>query len=295
VEVTSELHGFAWGTVVVVLHVALRYLALIFVPLGQTAIPAVPLVSSPLDTRVAVVALAGGVLASFAWRTRTRVPQVALGLIWFFAALTPAAVLSLLAQTGQLMAEHRAYFASCGIFFAAAALARHAAEQRWLGVRTIQGLALAMVLVVAACTTLTIRRNAVWNDPIRLWSEAIEAAPNTPAAHYALGFTYHDRGDCTAAKAPYRRAIALNPLWSDAYLGLADCERRTGDVAAAGSVLRAGAAQLPGNARIRLALAFLEERQFRRPDEARRLCAEALSIDPSSAQARDCVERNRPR
>ncbi|MBA3884317.1 MAG: tetratricopeptide repeat protein, partial [Acidobacteria bacterium] len=51
-------------------------------------------------------------------------------------------------------------------------------------------------------------------------------------------------------------------------------------------------ARVPADVRPRLALATLEERVFGRPEEALRLCREALSMAPNHPEAQQCIVRN---
>jgi tetratricopeptide (TPR) repeat protein len=83
-------------------------------------------------------------------------------------------------------------------------------------------------------------------DEALRWSQAaVAAAPANPAAHHALGYRLHHKGDLDNAIAEYREAIRLDPKYSRSYnqLGNALLDKRDPDgaIAAFQAVLRLGA------------------------------------------------------
>lgn len=284
--------GFNWMYLLLEIHVFERYLSLLFFPIGQSLVPAITVLQSPLDIRLLMSVGVIGLMITAGVATRRRQPMILFGITWFFLMLLPSAALIVIADRGEPMAEHRAYLPSCGFFlacaaFAALALHTEAALFRKRLVAVIVGLG----VVLPALMALTVARNRVWSDPVRLLEDAVRKAPDVWLAQYGLGDAYRAQGDCESATAAYRRAIALRPQNADGYLALAQCLLDGASLGAGREALRGAIAHAPDDARAYLALAALEERHFSRPEEALRLCQEALRLTPRSGEAQECVSR----
>lgn len=278
----------SWRAAVLAVDVISRYVMLFVLPIGQTVVHAVAPIASLADSRVltaGIFAVSYVAVLAATWRRR---PLVAFGLVWFALALLPSSALSLLAEVGQPMAEHRVYLGACGLFMSVAAFAVPA-----LYVRAARRAALTIAFgaVVVVLAVLTVERNRVWADTERLWLEAVRISPTTPASHLGLAAAYRARGEFEPAQAAYTQAIALRPAQADGYLGLAECLLEEGRAADAAVALRLASVRVPQSVTVRLVLAALEERAFGNRDDARRLCAEALAIDPRSRDAAACVAR----
>jgi tetratricopeptide (TPR) repeat protein len=292
-EVPGAESAFTWQNAATVAHIAVRYIWLLVAPHGQSVIPAVYPIASVWDARLILVLVALSAIVTVAFKARRRAPLVTFGLIWFVLGLVPSSVLGVLAQTGLLMAEHRVYLSSCGFFMAAAAFMVTLATPDTASSRRLIPIGGAIATLVFVFLYLTIQRNRVWEDPIRLWQEAARLAPDTPAAYLGLGNEYRNSGQCEMAERAYRRTIELSPVSTDAYLGEAACLLQASRVAEAHETLRRAMTEVPPNEiRILLALASMEESSFQRPGEAVRLCQQALAIQPDSADAADCVRKS---
>lgn len=77
---------------------------------------------------------------------------------------------------------------------------------------------------------------------------AIQLAPGSVEAHFALGVTLFQRGDYRAAAASFREATRLKPDYALAQYNLGHCLRRQGDRAAAIAAFRAAVRSKPGYA-----------------------------------------------
>jgi protein O-mannosyl-transferase len=274
------------------LHVLVRYVSLLVLPVHQTVVPPVAPIVSFDDVRLieAGVGLAG--IGAVGFIARRRAPLVTFGLVWLLLALLPSSGLTLMTEFGQAMAEHRVYLASCGFFISVgtllvwltnASLAPEDARFGW----TVTGVGLVLMVLLL----LTVARNRVWADPVRLWEEAVRRSPDAMIAHLWLGDTYRVAGNCDAAKPSYNRAIALRPNRPFAYLGLAGCFADQRQFYEAAETLRTGINNVPRDVQLRLALAEIEESAFLSPSEALRLCLEAVTIQPDSVDAQNCVRR----
>ena len=288
--------GFNPRHVLLILHVVQRYLFLLALPLSQSIVPEVILFDSLADARLLLAAAVVGGVMALAIRVRAHHPLVTFGVAWWFLLLIPSSALLLLAERGQPMAEHRIYLASCGVFIACAGLMLPAFRRADEGIRGRTAVAVGIVCVVlTALTVLTVARNEVWSDPVRLWADAVQKAPNTWIAHQGLAAAYTHEGACDEAVPVYEKAIALRPEISAASLGLAQCLADLGQPTAARDALRKAITHAPSDVRPRLALASLEEQLFRRFDEALRICQEVVAMQPGLQYAQACVDRNRGR
>jgi tetratricopeptide (TPR) repeat protein len=166
----------------------------------------------------------------------------------------------------------------------------------------------------------------VWSDEVTLWREAAERAPKTWASHFFLGESLRRRDGCSASIESYRRSIPLHPEDETANLRIGVCLADAGQTAAArveferaleidpNSTLaldymgriagnegrydlakdyfeRAVAAE-PNNVSALLDLARLYEVVLRQPEEALRLCREALARGEVRGKSQECVHRN---
>jgi len=282
-----------WEHAALQLHVIVRYLSLLVWPRSQTIVPAISPIVSLRDARlvIAIVILTG--IGALVFRARKTAPLVAFGMVWFALVLLPSSVLSLPEKIAQPMAEHRVYLASCGFCVATAGLALRLMNRQVVAARSRHAwVTVGTGVVLMVFLALTIARNRVWADAIDLWADAARKAPDIYIAQANLGYEQWIAGNCDAAEAAYRRAMDLRPTQSDPYVISADCLMGRGRINEAAAMLRLGTVRAPTEFKVRLALASLEERQFRRPGEALRLCREALDLKPGSEDAQECIRRN---
>ena len=302
-----------------------RYLALLFVPVGQSIMHGVHVVRSPGDPR-ALVAVSGLVmLVAAAVLARRKVPLVSFGILWFLAVIAPSSSVIALREG---MAEHRVYLASAGVFMAVAgavgSMRVHASGRR-------PGLEYTATLaaICLAFGLLTVARNRVWGSPVTLWLEATVHAADMWEPHYALADALRESGDCGRAMAEYQTVVRMRPQHRDAHTNLGICLAQTNRLAEAETAFRRaleidpafargytnlGALALtagqPDRARdfyrraievdarnvlARMQLARLYETVFGDFHAAARMCGEARALDPFTPGVVECVERNQRR
>jgi protein O-mannosyl-transferase len=302
-----------------------RYLLLVLFPLSQSVVHPAQRIATPWHPAVLAAGAALAAAAAATWALRRRFPLATLALLWFPLFLLPSSLIPLL----ELMAEHRVYVASCGLFLLGglgfARLAAAAADRR--GVRALCHAALAALLAVLLGATVL--RNRVWADPVSLWRDATEKAPLTWAPFHELGDALRDRGDCAAAISVYRRAVELLPAENRTRMNLGICLAETRRFAEARQVFEEALREDPTSAQAqtnlgrlallaghpeearqrylqalrwdprnlvaKLNLALLLETRDGNPAAALRLCGEVLAEHPQSGVAADCVRRNQAR
>jgi protein O-mannosyl-transferase len=200
-----------WNYLLLELDVVRRYITMIAIPSGQALFHEVASVGL-FDARAWIAMLVvGGLVAASAQLRRTDWVS-GFGVLWFLLVLAPSSVLIALDQ-GEPMAEHRVYLASCGIFLSIGSgvgwiggwLGRAAVRTRLLG-------ASVFALVMLSLGAMTVVRNAVWGDPVRLWRESVDLAPTHYRPRLLLGEALQDAGRRNEALEEYRTAIRLRPM-----------------------------------------------------------------------------------
>ncbi len=278
------------------LRAVTTYLRLLLVPLGQNGYwvvtPARGL-SDPgvLPSGLVLVAILGGALVLWA-RARRRTDQggaagrvAAFGVAWFFLVLAPT---SSVVPLADLLVEHRVYLASWGVIVAVTVgLARVVAllpESR----RALAA-GVAVAITWGALGALLHRRNAVWENRLAFWSDAVAGSPRAQRPHLNLAYALWERGRYGEAVDHYHlaldfggRATPAEEAFLQNNLGVALLSAGRLDEAVA-ALTRATELE-PGNAN---ALANLALLAFRRGDLdlAERYVNRALQARPDSGGA----------
>jgi len=113
---------------------------------------------------------------------------------------------------------------------------------------------------------------------------AAAAAPERAVRHLDVGDELRELGRLDEADAAYQRAIALEPGFAQAYVGLAHCARRRGDHPTALTHFLAAAEAAPERA-VRHFDVGDELRALGRLDEAEAAYRRAIALEPGFAQA----------
>ena len=128
-----------------------------------------------------------------------------IGIAWFFLQLLPAH--SLLPRY-ELLSERNLYLAAPGLFLVVASLGCRFAAR--VPARAQQFATAAAFALFAALATATSARNALYADPVALWTGAAAKAPASAVARVNLGYARYERGDLDGAIADFRAALALD-------------------------------------------------------------------------------------
>jgi tetratricopeptide (TPR) repeat protein len=301
-----------------------RYLGLMIVPVNQAIMHATHEATS-LGDPFALLAAAGliATLAVGLWLRRFS-SLYAFGIVWWFACLAPS---SSLIALKELMAEHRVYVASVGLATIVAAACAHLLGRVEHGVPRIPAwFAVAFATALLALGVLTVRRNAIWDDPVRVWREGVAASPGMWEPHYALADALRESGDCVGAlpeyeaalavrprhrelvtnygiclgqldrfpeaEAAFRRALAIDPSYARGYTNLAAVALLEGDAEQARDYYQRAIVVDPRNVHARLQLARIYEERLQDYPRALQMCMEARAISPSTPGAGDCISRN---
>jgi protein O-mannosyl-transferase len=150
-------------------------------------------------------------LTLVALRSLRRSSLAGFGWLWFLVFLAPTC--SFVAR-GDLLSERNLYLPAAGLCFVAAAAAARALERLRPIVPARPLRAAAIVAAAALAVALagaTIRRNALYADPVALWRDAVRKSPAKARPHANLGWSLYVAGDLDAAIEQYREALRLDP------------------------------------------------------------------------------------
>lgn len=193
------------------LHALSHALRLFFSPWQQSFDHDLPVLHSivqwplPLD-----LFILGGLTAAALLAVR-RAPLFSFGVGWFFLQLLPTSVI----PRNDLLSERNLYLASTGFLLAitisASSLSRRLGGLRhWPELARTGALALAPLLILTLAL-MTVDRNALYRDPVLLWSDAVAKSPRKARPHNNLGHAYAMRGDWDNAVEEFRTAARLDP------------------------------------------------------------------------------------
>jgi len=166
----------------------------------------------PVGIAIACALAIGGVTA-LALMHRRRLPQVAVGWLWYLGTLVP--VIGLVQVGSQSMADRYMYFPLVGLAIAVVWWAWDTAK------RSPQGRA-AFVAAAAVCVAILVpvarRQVSHWKDSETLFTHAMSVTGENSKMLYCRGIAFANRGQWPRAAADFTSAIALAPRYAKAYL-----------------------------------------------------------------------------
>jgi tetratricopeptide (TPR) repeat protein len=195
------------------LRVLVYYLSLMMFPFpGRLSLEHTFTISRSIVDPVTTLAAAALLAAMFlaALRLARHRPIVSFCILWFLVTLSVESSFVGL----ELVFEHRLYLPMFAFALAVAYLffltrARHGALAVTLG-----------VALIAALATASVMRNWVWQDPLRLWSDAVSKNPASYRARNNLGRVLVDRGNPEQAAREFGEAIRIKPDYAEAHNNL---------------------------------------------------------------------------
>jgi hypothetical protein len=284
--------------------VVATYLRLLCLPFGQSIFHDSPhyltIASAPVIAALALhIALMTGAMALFRtsrhnlltgdWLHGTLQRLAALGIAWFYCAMI---VESSIFPITDVIFEHRIYLPSAGFFLTVTSGTALAACGRYNRFKA------AWALLAAACLVLgglTVARNFVWNDTLRLWRDAAIKSNNKDIVLANLAGEYMKLNMPEKALPLFVRALELHPDFNPAtkiYLGRTlqylypDWSRfttgeelvRPGGTSGEGELDRADRFRMEGVLRNNMALAY---EYLGEPGKAREAYHAALRANPA--------------
>ncbi len=259
-----------------------EYFYKLLVPANLNAFHVLHPVLSPVDIRFVASFIFIVLIALVILRLRIKDPLPAFLLLWIVVPLLPVLYIPVLGES--TFAERYMYLPSAG-FSMLIAISIHRLLQ---GLRMERGVVFLSViaLIASVYSTGTVKRNKIWHDQIRLFSDIVKKSPDGATPHYSLGFAYYRIGEIDEAIKHYKKALALNPVRGDWHhdLGLAYQKKGLADLAIKEyhEAIRLGFAKDP-DTHINLANAYVLKRMY---DKAILHYRKALSLDPENELAK---------
>ncbi len=200
-----------WDNFLSEIHAAAYALLLFFCPWKQNFDHDLPILHSLFEWPMPLDLLVLGGVAAAALAAVRRLPLFSFGIGWFFLQLLPTSLI----PRNDLLSERNLYLASIGFLLALVVLGTclihrlMAAPQYSKLIRVASG-SLSVTLVLALCLA-TVQRNALYRDPLLLWSDTVMKSPQKARPHNNLGHFYEQRGDWDRAIDEFRIAARLDP------------------------------------------------------------------------------------
>ncbi len=184
----------------------------------QVSIVKTSVTTDILTAIVSLLLMAGGVAAALAARRKHPLPSFLV--LWSVIAVLPY---MLIPKSKELMVDYKAYLSTmalislcwCGL---EGAVRSAAARFRFAHTNTIPVI-LAGILTIL-CITETRARNKIWRTNLSLWQDAANKSPGKSRPNNNLGNSYLVEGKPQEAMIYYKKAIDLNPRYTDAHVNL---------------------------------------------------------------------------
>ena len=251
------------------------YIRLLFFPFGLHMEYGNKLFSWGDPNVIAGLAILTVVLV-YAWYKKQNDRLVFFSVSWFLVALLPV---SNLYPIGTYMAEHWLYVPSIGFFLIIAKLLNRLCEKH----KTI-----AIAVTVCALgyfAILTVRQNAVWQNPIDFYERLVRLAPDSARAYNNLGKAYYNAERDSEEIIPlYKTAVELKPDYYGAYFNLGLIYSREGQYGQAVEAYKNVTRLKPNFARAHndLGYAYYRIQQFAPAAESLK---QAVTLQPGYAEA----------
>lgn len=211
-----------WENLLSESHATAYALTLFFAPWNQNFDHDLPIFHSlaqwplPLDILALSITAGAGLLS---WR---RFPLVAFGIGWFVLQMLPTAII----PRNDLLSERNLYLASVGVLLVLVFLGSQFTRRLVTAFRhprllPIVAGTIALALICCFCV-FTYQRNALYRDPVLLWSDTVEKSPQKARPHNNLGHAYLLRDDWERAIEEFRIAVQLDPDYALAQRNLRD-------------------------------------------------------------------------
>lgn len=214
-----------WHYIVTQITVVAAYLQLIFWPAGLNIDPEWPLHRSLLETPVLLALAVLAALISGAWwmwrrhRDDARSRLAFAGTLWFFITMS---VSSGLVPLPDLMAEHRSYLPSIGIFAMVACLLDRLRNWNWQPAISLRLAPTLAALCIGALAWTTCARNEVWRTRISLWEDTVAKSPGKFRTWSNLGSAYSNLGREDEAVKCFQQSLQIEPRFGYARFNLSN-------------------------------------------------------------------------
>lgn len=248
-----------------------KYIFLALFPINLTIDHFVPDSFSPFAVFPSITLL---LLLIFTALYSLKTSKAALGVIWFFVALVPFALIPL----KEPMAERNLYFAMMGFGLFFASVFKRAFEIRR---KTALSLAILTALLLAlGCAT----RNSLWSSEEKLWRDAVRKSPDNARGYNHLCSLMIEKGDLDEAQRLVECALRRAPHYAEAHYNRGVIAAKRGDWELASHEFASARSY---NAEMTEALIAQAEMELKlgREDNAVQMLETVLKREPESVKA----------
>ena len=219
-------------------RVIMTYLRLLIFPINQNFDYRYPIYHSLFDfpvmiSSIAILSIIGlSVYLFYLSRPETYMSQsdtlnmefsglrlVSFGIIWFFVTLL---VESSIIPIRDVIVEHRIYLPSIGFFIVVVSFADYMIKHSPL--KKILIVSLVLLLSITAYS-----RNSLWKDPLKMWEDVVEKAPNNVRAYTEIGAIFRDEGRYAEANEQFEKALKINRNYALTYYNLGFVQYKLGN------------------------------------------------------------------
>lgn len=255
------------------LNVIRTYLKLLFIPVNQNIDHDYP-ISHRLDLTTSLTGLFFLLLIILGILKSRSESLMALGILWFFVTLS---VESSVIPIGHVMAEYRLYLPSIGMLIFSIYLLSRLDQKLFMS--------LIFFLIVSA-SILTIHRNYIWSDEIKLWQDTMIKSPLKRRAYSNLAYLYTVNHKYSEALTILKNEHKLFPLDAEDYINYAYIYKETNDLDSALSNALKAVELEPSNADYHRQAGFIYLKQHRLT-EAVNAYANVLKINKNKESAEE--------
>jgi len=208
--------------------VIIKYLRLIFIPLGQNLDYDFPIYTSLFSFKPAFSFLALlGIFTSGVCNLKKN-PMFAFGILCFFLFLAPT---STVVPIEDVIFEHRLYLPLAGLSISFLPSINFLINKPLIfNIKSSFFLITALIIVLSILGLLTFFRLEVWKDNVALWSDVIKKSPNKARPYNNLGIVLEEKKQYNAAISYYTKALRLWPNFPEALSNLGNAVKREGQL-----------------------------------------------------------------
>jgi len=209
---------------------------------------------------------------------------VALGLIWFLAALVPTSIIPL----AEVMNDHRMFFPLPGLLMAMIWLIYIVFENTLRKARVVTPVL--CILLLASFAYGTHQRNKVWRTEETLWKDVTEKSPRNGRGLMNYGLTLMAQGKITEALGYFERAKEFTPAYPILYVNIAIAKGALGNTFEAENNFKIALDLAPNNPECNFYYArFLN--QTGRNAQAKAYLQKTLALAPAHLEAKKLSEQ----
>ena len=182
------------------------YFKLVFFPVGQTIEYDFPAVTSLADASFSIIILLSLLAASIFFFNKSRL--VSFGFLFFTLTMS---VESSFFPLEDLVFEHRMYLPSTGLYVSIVALLFMVVSKVAQPKATFVTLSLLLAVLVAPLSTLTIKRNEVWQTRESFWLDVVAKSPKRIRGYTFLCQEYRAQGRLDKVRDVAKKAFLIDP------------------------------------------------------------------------------------